>query len=277
MLTVCAFAKVNLVLEVLGTRADGYHEVATVLQEIDLKDVLSIDRHSEIRVEPGEELVLRAATVLQKACGCKEGASISIAKGIPVAAGLGGSSSDAAATLRGLNELWGLGLSLGELAGLASHISSDTTFFLYGGTALGEGRGEMITPLPSFSASWVVLLRPALQPPPNKTRRLYHSLGPSHFTDGGYAARLAERLCQGGTVCETCFYNAFERVAFDAFPGLEAHWRRFVGAGAGNVHLAGSGPTLYALRDDRSSASRLCQSLAIEGLDAYLVETKARY
>ena len=276
MLTVSACAKINLVLEVLGRRADGYHEVATVLQEIDLKDILSIGRHAEIRVEPREDLVLKAAGALREAGRCTEGASISIAKGIPVAAGLGGSSSDAAAALRGLNELWGLGLSPGELAGLASHVSSDTAFFLCGGTALGEGRGEVITPLPAFAASWVVLLRPPLQPPPNKTQRLYQSLGPSHFTDGGYATRLADRLRQGRPVCETCFYNAFERVAFDAFPGLETYWRRFADAGAGSVHLAGSGPTLFALLDDRSRARELRRSLEEEGLEAYLVETRTR-
>ena len=276
MLTVSAYAKINLTLEVMGIYSDGYHEVATVLQEIDLKDTLFFEEHQDIRLKSTENLVLKAARLLQDAGKCNKGALISIEKGIPVAAGLGGSSSDAAATLRGLNELWGLDLSLSELIGVASRVSADTAFFLYGGTALGEGRGERITPLPPFVHSWVVLFRPPVSVPPNKTGSLYASLNPSHFTGGQFSKKIVGLLRQEGDVCHTSLFNVFEKVAFTAFPGLEGYWRRFSDLGAGNIHLAGSGPTIFTLVGDKSHGDELCHSLKKEGLEAYLVQTKAK-
>jgi len=276
MLTVSACAKVNLVLEVLGKRSDGYHEVATVLQEIDLKDVLTFEEHPQITLDPADDLVLKAAKLLGEVAVCGKGASISITKGIPVAAGLGGSSSDAAAALRGLNDLWGLRLSLSQLASVASRVSADTAFFLYGGTALGEGRGERVTPLPSLPPSWVVLLRPPVALPPSKTGALYASLNPSHFTDGERARRMVDLLHEGGHVPHASLFNAFEQVACTAFPGLEPYWRRFRELGADAVHLAGSGPTLFTLSSDESQAAELYHSLEKEGFEAYLVQARAR-
>ncbi len=275
MLTVSACAKTNLVLEVLGKRSDGYHEVATVLQEIDLKDVLTFEEHPRIRVEPADDLVLKAAKLLEEVAMCGKGASISITKGIPVAAGLGGSSSDAAAVIRGLNDLWGLRLSSSQLVSVASRVSSDTAFFLHGGTALCEGRGERVTPLPSLAPSWVVLVRPAVALPPGKTGTLYASLRPSHFTDGERARRMVDLLREGGPVPHASLFNAFERVACTAFPGLERYWRRFGELGAEAVHLAGSGPTLFTLVSDESQGAELYHSLEKEGFEAYLVQTRA--
>lgn len=277
MLTVSAYAKINLTLEVLGIYSDGYHEVATVLQEIDLKDTLFFEEHQDIKLKSPENLVLKAARLLQDAGKCNKGALISIEKGIPIAAGLGGSSSDAAATLRGLNEFWGLDFSVSELIGVASRVSADTAFFLYGGTALGEGRGERITPLPPFVPSSVVLFRPPVSVSPNKTESLYASLNPSHFTDGQFSKKMIGLLRQEGDVCHTSLFNVFEKVAFTTFPGLEGYWQRFSDLGAGNIHLAGSGPTLFTLVGDKYQGDELYQCLRKEGLEAYLVQTKARH
>ncbi len=277
MLTVSACAKINLTLEVLGAYSNGYHEVATVLQEIDLRDTLFFEEHQDICLGSSEGLVLKAARLLQEAGKCSKGASISIRKSIPVAAGLGGSSSDAAATLRGLNKLWGLAFSLSELTGVASRVSSDTAFFLYGGTALGEGRGERITPLPPLPLSWVVLFRPPVSIPPNKTETLYASLNPSHFTEGQFARRMVGLIRQGGVVCHTSLFNVFEKVAFTAFPELEAYWQRFSQMGASNIHLAGSGPTLFTVVGNKTEGDELYQCLRKEGLEAYLVQTKAKH
>jgi len=272
MLTRHAYAKINLTLEVLGQRSDGYHEVITIFQEIDLKDILSFRQERGIKVK-GDNLALEAARLLQQAAGLSKGASISIKKGIPLAAGLGGSSSDAAATLRALNELWGLGFSLHRLAEVASRVSADTAFFLYGGTALGQGRGERITPLAPFPSSWVVLFRPPVDVPPNKTKSLYSLLNPSHFTQGQFTQALVQLLGQGSEIPPSCLFNAFEKVAFTAFPGLDEYWRRFSALGADNVHLAGSGPTLFTLMKDKAQGEKLYHSLKREGLEAYLVRT----
>ena len=311
MLTVSAYAKINLTLEVLGRRSDGYHEVATVFQEIDLKDTLSFAEHRLISLDcnhpdlvlskpsqkliktvvPGEpiedkratpkehekspNLVLEAAELLQEVAGSQQGVAISIEKGIPIAAGLGGGASDAAATLRALNELWGLGMSLDELLRLASRLGSDTAFFLYGGTALGEGRGDRVSLLPPFPPSWAVLFRPPVAVPPNKTERLYASLGPSCFSEGQFTRRLVALLHQGVEPPPSSFYNAFERIAFTAYAGLEGYWQRFYELGADSVHLAGSGPTLFTMVRGKAQGERLYRSLRREGLEAYLVQTLA--
>lgn len=283
MLTVFAYAKINLTLEVLGRRGDGYHEVATVLQEIDLKDTLCFEGHRRISLDcdnpslkSSQNLALQAARLLQEAAGSKNGASIFIEKGIPVASGLGGGASDAVATLRALDQLWGLGFSRHKLIELASRLGSDTAFFLYGGTALGEGRGEWITPLPPFPASWLVLLRPPVDVPPGKTGRLYASLSSSHFTKGRFTKRVVDLLHQGEELPPSSFFNAFERIAFTVFTGLEEYWQRFSALGADNIHLAGSGPTLFTLVRDKAQGEELYRSLREEGLEAYLVQTMAR-
>ncbi len=279
MLTFTAPAKINLTLEVLGRRADGYHEVSTILQAIDLKDYLSFDERKGITVEcdhpslgTPDNVALRAARLLQEETGSGRGALISVKKGIPVAAGLGGGASDAAATLKGLNQLWELGLSTDELLPLAWRVSSDAAFFLYGGTAWGQGRGERITPLPPLPPCWVVLLRPPLDVPPDKTERLYKALDPSHFSQGQFTREAVELLRQGEV---PRFFNAFERVAFAAFPGLEQHWQRFLDLAAEGVHLAGSGPTLFTLTQDKVRGEKIYRSLNREGLEAYLVHTVA--
>jgi 4-diphosphocytidyl-2-C-methyl-D-erythritol kinase len=313
MLTVPAYAKINLTLEVLGRRADGYHEIATVFQQIDLKDTLSFQKHRDLSldcdhpdlqflsfsqefnetvvpVEPTEDkratiekhqkppnLVLEAAMLLQEVTGTRQGVAISINKGIPIAAGLGGGASDAAATLQALNELWGLGLSLGQLMQLASRLGSDTAFFLYGGTALGEGRGERVSPLPPSPPSWVVLLRPPVAMPSKKTERLYASLDPSCFSKGKFTREVVALLRQGGEPPTSSFYNTFERIAFTAYAGLEEYWQRFHALGAGNVHLAGSGPTLFTMVRDMAQGEGLYRSLRSDGLEAYLVQTMAGY
>ncbi|MDP2675876.1 MAG: 4-(cytidine 5'-diphospho)-2-C-methyl-D-erythritol kinase, partial [Dehalococcoidia bacterium] len=159
-------AKVNWTLEVLGRlpQAD-YHEVCTVMQTIELCDALEFGPGEGVRLEvegpheaSGDDLVLRAAALLGGGGG--RGARIRLTKRIPVAAGLGGGSSDAAATLRGLDELWGLGLGGEKLAEMAAGLGSDVPFFLAGGTALAEGRGERVTPLLDATQSWLVLLAP---------------------------------------------------------------------------------------------------------------------
>ena len=295
MLTVSAYAKINLTLEVLGRRADGYHEVATVLQQIDLKDTLSFKSLAEYRgisldcshpdlalpppspqYEKPPNLVMEAANLLQEVAGSRQGAAISITKRIPIAAGLGGGASDAAATLKALNELWGLGLSLDEMLPLASRLGSDTAFFLYGGTALGEGRGERISPLPTFPPSQVLLFRPPVSVPSRKTESLYASLDPSCFSEGQSTRSMVTSLHQVGEPPPSSFFNAFERIAFATYTGLEEYWQRFLALGADNVHLAGSGPTLFTMVQGKAQGQKLYRSLRREGLEAYLVQTMAK-
>ena len=281
MLTLRAYAKVNLTLEVLRRRPDGYHTIATVLQTIDLADTLTFEPSSALSVEcstPGladdENLVYRAARLLQAETGHQQGARIHLGKGIPVAAGLGGGSSDAATTLVGLDQLWGLGLTTSRLHRLAVQLGSDVPFFLQGATALVEGRGEKVTPLPPILSEQgdmgVVLLHPPMTIP-GKTGVLYRALLSTEYTDGGHTGSLVRLLEAGAPLREEGLFNAFDAIAFDSFPGLEGFWRAFEEAGAHHVHLAGTGPTLFTLAPWQE-AEAVHQRLHSQEYEAYLVK-----
>ncbi|MSQ40280.1 MAG: 4-(cytidine 5'-diphospho)-2-C-methyl-D-erythritol kinase [Dehalococcoidia bacterium] len=273
-----AYAKVNLTLEVLGERTDGYHDVATVLQPVDLSDTLTFEPALSLSLEcslpelPMEaNLVYRAARLLQEETGQKAGARIRLEKGIPVAAGLGGGSSDAAATLRGLNQLWGLGLEASQLHELAARLGSDVPFFLYGGTALVEGRGERLTPLPTPQGDLgVVLLHPPITLA-NKTAALYRALPHNAYTRGEATGALAHCLRDGKPLKAEALFNAFAAVAFTSFPCLEHYWSVFEEAGAQGVHLAGTGPTLYILAP-WAEGQDIERRLLGQGFEVYLVK-----
>ena len=279
-LTLQAHAKINLTLEARAKRADGYHEISTILQTISLADNLTFEpgKILDFRCDvPGlqspDNLVLKAARLLQQTTGSNKGAIISLTKNIPVAAGLGSGATDAAATLVGLNRLWELNISPKKLTDLAAKLGSDVAFFLYGGTALAKGRGEQITPLPPISQLWLVLLKPPVEPVPNKTAQLYSQLNPSHFTSGQLTQKLVAHLNHGGKVEDSFIFNVFEQVAFDFFPKLTEYRSILLKAGARSVHLAGSGPTLFALASDKAHGEALLKRLENEGQKAYLVYT----
>jgi len=279
-LTLAAPAKINLTLEVLRRRDDGYHEVASVLQTIALADTLSLEQDEELTLQcnipelsGAENSVLRAACLLREETACPRGARLRLRKRIPLGQGLGGHSTNEAVTLRGLNELWGLGLSAHELARLATKLSSDAGFFLHGGTALARGRGELVTPLPPLPQTWLVLLTPHIEVPAAKTKRLYSQLTPSQFTPGELSQRFAHHPPQGLAALEEAMFNVFEAVAFDSFPGLDRYRRHLIAAGASRVHLAGSGPALFALVPQRAQGEELLGHLEKAGLGGYLLST----
>jgi 4-diphosphocytidyl-2-C-methyl-D-erythritol kinase len=269
-----------LTLEVLAKRADSFHEIRTVVQTVSLCDRLDFKLGSDITVECDEpdwllekSLVPRAARLLQKASGCHKGATITVHKCIPLLSGLGGDSSDAAACLRGLNKLWGLALSRREMAPLAPQLGSDVAFFLLGGTALAQGRGEVVSPFPSLPHMWVVFLMPPVPRLVGKTGQLYASLEASHYTEGQITNELVKLLSRGEEVATASLFNVFDNVADDSFSGLSGYRKQFLQAGADSVHLAGSGPTLFTLTRDKVQAKKIYRHLKKLGLEAYLAET----
>jgi 4-diphosphocytidyl-2-C-methyl-D-erythritol kinase len=282
MLTVLAPAKVNLTLEVLSKRPDGFHEIRSVIQTIDLCDSLGFQSSQNVTFKSDmpdwvaeESLVSKVVTLLQQTTGCSKGVVIEVKKRIPLLSGLGGDSSDAAAVLRGLNQLWGLELSLEGLFKLARQLGSDVSFFLYGGTALVEGRGEIVTPLPPLPHWWVVLAIPPVPRLAGKTKLLYESLKANHYTDGQITQRLVEELKTGGEFEPSFLFNTFENVAFTRFSGLGVSREHFVKIGATDVHLAGSGPALFTMVEDKDKAEELCILLQNQRLEPYLTETLA--
>ncbi len=280
MLTVLTPAKVNLTLEVLAKRTDGFHEIRSVIQTIGLCDQLCFSPNSRLVFrcdEPGwlagKSLVPRAARWLKKASACRKGAIIDIHKKIPLLSGLAGDSSDAAAVLRGLSKLWSLSLPPGNLARLASELGSDVPFFLFGGTALAQGRGEMVSPLPPLPHMWLVLLVPDTTRPEGKTGQLYASLEPKHYTNGRVTEGLVALLTRGGGITQDNLFNVFESIADNSFDGLDDYRQRFLKAGAKSVHLAGSGPTLFTLTKAKAKAKKIYDRLQKQGLECYLTET----
>jgi len=282
MLTVSAPAKINLTLEVLDKRWDGFHEIRSVIQTINLCDSFHFELSRDIAFKsdmpdwiPEESLVSRAVGLLQQVTGCSKGVTIEVEKRIPLLSGLGGDSSDAAAVLRGLNRLWELNLSMKKLLELTQQLGSDVSFFLYGGTALVEGRGEIVTPLPPLPHRWVVLLMPPVPRLPGKTKRLYDSLKSNHYTDGQITRRLVGELNAGREFTSSFLFNTFENVAFGHFSWLNVSRSHMVKMGAPVVHLAGSGPALFTIVKDRARAEELYTLLQTQRLEPYLAETLA--
>lgn len=275
-------AKVNWTLEVLGRRSDGFHEVRTVLQAIDICDQVEAEPSESLAVEPwGDggapegDLAWRAARMLQEVCGQPSGAAIRISKRVPVAAGLGGGSSDAAATLRLLNRLWGLGLADDALASVAAGVSSDAPFFVYGGVALCEGRGEKVSPLPGAPTLWLVVVAPPIFLP-GKTRRMYEALEEGDFTDGRRSRELADLLRQGGSVAPEMLYNVFSGAALRVFPALDTYRRALRDAGARLVHVAGSGPALFCVAGGESEARAIARRVRAPEARVFVARTLAR-
>ena len=279
-----AYAKVNLTLEVLGRRDDGYHEISTILQTIDLADILRFESASSLTIESSDaslagegNLVWWAADLLRRSVSHPGGAHIQLEKHIPVGMGLGGGSSDAAATLSCLNILWGLDMDDAALHKLAASLGSDVPFFLTGGTCLGAGRGEEITPLPPPPMAWVALLCPAVVPPaPDssapKTAHMYSMLTPDDFTDGSYTRSLSDALA-GGEFSDGLLFNGFGPVARRAMPAHAEMEELLLDAGAAKMCLAGAGPALYTLLWSECEAQNIHNSLKNRGLEAYCVRT----
>ena len=279
MIEAQAYAKINLSLEVTGKREDGYHEIKTVLHTIDLADKLVFRPSEQTSLECNQpsledehNLVLRTCRLIQEYTGYQGGAAITLHKNIPVAAGLGGGSSDSAATFKALNALWGTNLDGGTLEELALRLGSDIPFFLNGVCALAEGRGEKLTPLPPVPCIWAVVATPSSEIA-DKTARLYSLLGESDFSNGSATTELAERIRNGRVTLHDirdAGMNTFERVASEAFSGLDGLTERFLKAGAGFVRLSGSGPSLFTLTDDEEMGRNLLSRIAVEGVEAHL-------
>jgi 4-diphosphocytidyl-2-C-methyl-D-erythritol kinase len=281
VLTVYAPAKINLVLEVLGKHND-YHRISSIVQSIDLCDVLNFQLDEEVRFEcdePGlkrNNLVTRAATLLKESAKCSLGARIELRKHIPWGVGLGGGSSDAAAALLALNELWELGLPLSELVHLASRLGSDVPFFIHKGTALVEGKGEKVTPLPSLPSTCFVLLVPPLPKISDKTKQMYNNLHDAHFTEGQFVQAALSSLRRGKAIDYSLMFNVFEKVAFDFFPEMDKYRKTLEEAGAPGVYLAGSGPCLFTFFSEEKEARELFSRLKKHGLECYLASSFPR-
>lgn len=267
-LLVKAPAKINLSLDVLGKRQDGYHEVKMIMTTIDLADRLELTELAEDRIEilshnryvPDDQrnLAYQAAKLLKEKFNVKKGVSITIEKTIPVAAGLAGGSSDAAATLRGLNKLWNLGLTIDELAELGVEIGSDVSFCVYGGTAIATGRGEKIEHIKTPPSCWVILAKPHIGV---STADVYGNLKLNRVTHPN-VDKMVDVINSGDYkgICDTVG-NVLEDVTFGMHPEvarIKSQMKRF---GADAVLMSGSGPTVFGLVHHDSRMHRIYNGL----------------
>lgn len=277
MMTATAPAKLNLTLEVLKKRPDGFHEIRSVVQTISFNDKLKIGAspRSEITCNlpdwsASKSLVSKAVSLLRNSTGTKQGALIEIEKRIPLNSGLGGDSSDAAAVLRGLSLHWNLKLSLRDLINYGVQLGSDVPLFLYGGTVLIEGRGEKIRPLHPMPHMTVIILIPSILKVENKTQQMYGQLNVRHYTPGRITEDFINMLDGRASKPGIGLYNVFDEVALKFFAGLKEYRQKFLEAGATDVHVAGSGPTLFTLLRDDLKAYDIHKRLQGMGLEAYL-------
>lgn len=270
-----ARAKINYAVEVLGLRPDGYHELSTVFQSVTLADELALERAErgfELVVEPEaadvgaieRNTVLRAWSVMSERVGWDLPVRAHLHKNVPAGGGLGGGSSDGAAALVGLNELFGLGLESGELQRLATNVGADVPFCVLGGTALATGVGERLTPLPPPPAHHLVVAKPDVGA---DTAAVYKAFDVSPGQASASTEPVAEALRSGDlTALASAVGNDLAPVTEGMFPEVAELRRAMLRAGALGACMTGSGSAVFGLFEDEAEARR-----AAAGLDAPFV------
>jgi 4-diphosphocytidyl-2-C-methyl-D-erythritol kinase len=245
-----AHAKLNLTLEVLGKRPDGYHEIRSVMRSLALHDVLEVEPSSTVEVICDAEglsgksnLAFRAAELLRARTGVSDGARIVLRKFIPIAAGLGGGSSDAAATLKALNRLWQTRVSAGELTRIAADLGSDVPFCLRGGSALAGGRGETLEQLPDQADCQIVLVNPGFGV---STADVYRGVTSAMYTVGEASERFAG-MPPGAPISTWPLVNALHPVTISLYPEVAEVLEYMQAWGAVQAQMCGSGPTCFGL------------------------------
>ena len=257
-------AKINLVLNILGKRPDGYHEVSTVYQQVEMHDTIEIEEHKDVLLECNhaflvnpKNLCLIAANLLRKKYHVKEGAKIILEKNIPVAAGLSGGSSNAAVGLRLLNRHWDLKLSQEELLSVASELGSDVPFHILGGTCLGTGRGEQVKPVKPFPTMHCVIARPDFGV---KTRDAYALVS-------SYGKDTIDTFLEKYDL--NLLHNDFERFLFPKYPKLK-DLKESLGK---HALLSGSGSCVFGLFPTVKEAKEKAEELKGSYKDVWVTRT----
>jgi 4-diphosphocytidyl-2-C-methyl-D-erythritol kinase len=278
-----AWAKINLTLSVLGKREDGYHALASVMQTISLSDTLRIQATDDDRITcavdvPGlrgdDNLAIRAARLLRDEGYLTHGAMLELRKEIPAQGGLGGGSSDAAAVLIALNRLGALGLSQTRLEELAARLGSDVPFFIHGGAALIEGRGELVTPLPDCEPLWLLIAHPLVS---ISTAAVFRSVTPAEYGDSHDTNIVVEAIRSGSHLPLERLSNTLEPLVMRNWPEVAETRERLLQAGAPIVRMSGSGPTLFAPFRTLDEATYVYEAARGQYIAVRLCHTVARH
>lgn len=276
-----ARAKINLTLDVLRKRADGYHEVEMVMQTIDLHDDVVLQETAggiEVTTDNpqlagGESNIAhRAAGLIIESFGIKKGIRIHIKKKIPLAAGLAGGSTDAAAVLGGLNIIWDLGMSREETAAGGAMIGSDVPFCVVGGTALARGRGEILSRLPPAPDMWIVLVKPPIGV---STAEVYRNFNPASVSKRPRTGEMVAALGGGdvkGIIANLA--NVLETVTLQKHPEVYRVKQAMEGLGVERPLMSGSGPTVFGIVDSRTEAERIRDMIRAQMPEVFTVVSR---
>lgn len=266
-----AYAKVNLSLEVVGRREDGYHELVSVMQTVSLADSVTIVPSESVElvlsgrsIGAGPNLAQRAAELLRLRFGVAQGCEIRLHKLIPVAAGLGGGSADAAATMLALLDVWHLWPDCLTLSSMAAELGSDVPFFLWGATALIEGRGERVTPVAGARSAWYLLVNPGFEV---STASVFAELDSTEWSDGAASRSLAKSNAVGHHIGVNGLSAALFRVA----PGARECFDALSSVASEGAMVSGSGPTMFARFSTRAGAEDARR--AVPGCETYVVSS----
>ena len=276
-----AMAKINLGLDVLGKREDGYHEVRMIMQTIRMYDILDIRKTKRPGIvlttnlpfipTDSRNLVYKAAQMLMDEFGIEEGLSIKLRKFIPVAAGMAGGSSNCAAALKGMNQLFDLGLSIDELCEIGVTLGADVPYCIWGGTALSEGIGEKLSRVDAMPDCYILIAKPGISV---STAFVYKNLDlpalSKHPDIDGMLECLKEKDLTG--ICNR-LENVLETVTIKEYPIIEKVKKHLMDQGAKGALMSGSGPTIFAIFEDKKTADDAMESLrSIEDIkQAYVV------
>ncbi len=289
MITIEAHAKINLTLDILDKRADGYHDVELVLQSIGLSDTIELAKINkgiklELNVDKvigGENLTAdennlayRAAKLMIDYFNLAEGVFIRLTKKIPIAAGLAGGSTDAAAVIRGMNQLFNLHLTTQQMCDLAAKIGSDVPFCIVGGTCLAYGRGEKLKRLADLPSIPIVLIKPRGAIPTAWAYKTYDADKSSEHPDTN-AICEAINLSDYEAVAELIF-NVLERVAIKKYPAIETYKQKLIEAGAIAAMMSGSGPSIFGIAKTHDDAVKIADTFKDIGVEVFVTETVGR-
>lgn len=276
-----AYAKINIGLDVLRRRPDGYHEVKMIMQTVDICDVLTFTRQERPGIVvttdkeelPGDEsnLIYKAARLVTETCSVREGIKIELQKRIPMAAGMAGGSTDAAAVFHGMNEMFGLGMDEDEMCALGVKIGADIPYCVKGGTALAEGIGEILTKLPDAPACVVLVAKPDIDV---STKYVYENLHAEsleyHPDIDGMRAAIEEGDLRG--MAER-MGNVLETVTVNAYPVIREIKEVMKKSGAWNALMSGSGPTVFGIFGEEEKARKAYNEIAQANLAGQLFLT----
>lgn len=277
-----AYAKINLGLDVIRRRPDGYHEVKMIMQTVGIYDSLTFRKSEKPGIFlatdkeelpcDGKNLIYRAAELIKNTYHVKEGVEITLKKRIPIAAGMAGGSTDAAAVFHGLNELFLLGMSLEDMKELGVKIGADVPYCLMGGTALSEGIGEILTPLPAPPEAYLAVAKPDINV---STKFVYENLHADTLSFHPDIDGMAEALKKGSLKGITDrMGNVLETVTIREYPVIAEIKEKMLENGGENALMSGSGPTVFGIFKEKENARRACEAIEKAGLAKQIFVTE---